>query len=220
MLQERVSRRRWLQLSNALFLLLPGCLSNGSDGVTESNSSPEPTHSGSLSELNSEGSARPAPSCPDGYESFTSGWVVEGSGPLGGFDLVIRQDTYEQGDELVAELRNVTDDRQVSGNKGKIDLQYQGPNGWHTVFGIPQDTNPIWTSEGIAHPPGEGFTWRLPLSQEGLSEGAIESFPSYQACQQIVPGKYRFVYWGITTEQEREEDFETDYALGEKFTVV
>lgn len=217
--QPSVSRRRLLALSGPAFLLLPGCLSAGSADGTPSTPSPIPSPTASEVEPRGEGAAGPAPECPDGYEPFRPGWVVEGPGPLGGFELTLDRETYDQGDELVAELRNVTDEQQVSGTKGKFDLQRHGPDGWHTVFGLPEGSNPIWTSEGIAHPPGEGFTWRLTLTQAALSNGEIDSFPSYHACQPIDPGDYRFVYWGITTQQERAEDFETDYALAERFTV-
>lgn len=174
----------------------------------------------SQSEPVGDGSAAPAPSCPDGYQSYDPWWVVEGSGPLGGFDLALDGETYEHGDELVAELRNVTDEEQMTGVKQMFDIQYQDGAGWHTIFDLPDNQDPIWPLVGLSHPPGDGFTWRLTLTQASLSDGEIESAESYHVCQPLKPGQYRFVYWGITTEQEREEDFETDYALGEPFTVA
>jgi len=163
-----------------------------------------------------DGSAEPAPSCPDEYSSFNPRWIVENSGPLGGFNLTINQRTIGIGDTITVSLRNVTDSTQMTGNKQKYDVQYRDSNGWHTIFGVVD--NYVWDDMGFGHEPDRGFTWQFSFSQEGLSN--LSDNNGYVVCAPINPGTYRFVYWGITTEQEKKEDYETDYALGIPFTVT
>lgn len=165
-----------------------------------------------------DGSASPAPNCTNGYRSIKPWWVGEGTGPLGGFELDLDRQSYERGEELVAKLRNVTDMEQMSGAKTKYDIQFKAAHGWRTVIGVPEEGHYPWPAIGIVHQPGEGFTWQMDLTQEGIS-GDSDPAESYRACGPMEPGTYRFIYWGITSEREREEDFETDYALGVPFTI-
>lgn len=195
-------RRQFLQFSaGGVGVGLPGCQS------IEKTESPTPTEVG----------AAPASSCPDGYKPLDPFYVVESSRPMDGFDLALNKETYSVGETLVAELVNVTNEVRSTGVKSKFDIQKQAEDGYHSIFGIPEDEDPIWPLVGIRHPPGEGFTWRLTLSLEGLSEGQIESAPSLQACQPIEPSKYRFVFWGITTPRERSDGLEGGF--GVPFTV-
>ena len=196
-------RRRFLQLGmSGIGIGLAGCQSS------------EKTESPTVSNIG----AAPAPSCPNGYQPLDPFYVVESSRPMDGFDLTLNKETYSVGETLVAELVNVTDETRSTGVKRKFDIQYAAANGYHSIFGIPEDEDPIWPKVGIRHPPDEGFTWELPLSYEGLSEGQIESAPSLQACQQIKPGQYRFVFWGITTPRERSGGKEGGF--GVPFTVL
>jgi hypothetical protein len=116
----------------------------------------------------------------------------------------------------MATLRDVAEEELRTGNKKKYDIQYRGEEGWHSIFGT--DGIAPWTDEAVPHQPGEGFRWELTFTQDGLSE-AVDHGPAYFVCNPLEPGTYRFVYWGVTPERERQEDFETDYALGVPFTV-
>lgn len=206
----RTRRQVLARLAAGGSLGLAGCVAGVPDGHAEPSATPATA---------GDGSAGPAPSCPDGAEPFDPSWVVLGSGPLAGFELRLDRSTYARGETLVVELRNVTDSRQSTGIAGKYDVQHRGEDGWHTVFGGPADRPLAWTDEGVLHPPGGGFTWRFALTREGLS-GGVAGGPDYRVCEPLRPGDYRFVYWGLTSEREREEGFETDYALGVPFGVV
>lgn len=153
--------------------------------------------------------ANPAPTCTEGYRSLEPWWIVKGSGPLAGFQLRLDGETYSEGDALIAELRNGTDQQQSAGNKAKYDIQYRGPNGWHTIIGVKEDEGFEWTDEGYLIPPGNGWTWRLTLTETGIWDGEYRG-QSYRACQPLNPGTYRFVFWGVG---------ESDEALGISFTV-
>lgn len=221
----RQSRRAVLRLSLvAASIVGAGCTSSNTTGTppptaTETERPREtPTESATPTPVETpigSGQAGPAPSCGD-YEPIDPGWVVAGRGPLGGFDLTLNRRELVRGDTLTPSLTNVTDAEQSTGNRKKYDIQFRGAEGWHSIFGT--DGIAPWTDEAVGHQPGEGFTWELTVTQDGLTE-AVDHGPAYYVCSPLEPGTYRFVFWGITTERERREDFETDYALGVPFTV-
>lgn len=166
-----------------------------------------------------DGEASPARSCRDGYHSIDPWWIVEGSGPLGGFDLTLDEDEISRDDILRARLTNVTDEERSTGTKQKFDIQYRAENGWHTIFGTVSE-HAGYIDLAVLHEPGAGFEWELRFTRDGLS-GTVDGHGelNHYACAPIESGTYRFVYWGITTERERRNDYETDYALGVPFTV-
>lgn len=55
------------------------------------------------------------------------------------------------------------------------------------------------------------------MTKDGLSETG-KARPDYFVCTPLRSGTYRFIYWGVVPEKQREED--TDYALGTQFTVT
>lgn len=223
----RQSRRDVLRLSLAAASIVgAGCTSSNTTGTPPPTASetdspretPTPTESPPPAPGETpigSGQAGPAPSCGD-YDPIDPGWVVAGRGPLGGFDLTLNRRELDIGDTLTPTLTNVTDREQSTGNRKKYDIQYRGADGWHSIFGT--DGIVPWTDEGVGHQPGTGFTWELTFTQDGLTE-AVDHGPAYYVCSPLEPGTYRFVFWGITTDRERREDFETDYALGVPFTV-
>lgn len=212
-----LSRRKLLGLTALGFASgLAGCNQSAAIPPNTTTRTTTPAQQSTATATPIDGRAGPAKSCTGEYASFHPGWVVEGPGPLGGFDLTLNQHTLTRGATLTASLRNVTDEPQTTGNKQKYDVQYKTSKGWRTIFGLKD--NYIWTDEGVGHKPGHGFTWRFPIAEDGLS--TLTDRGNYGVCTPLAPGTYRFVYWGITTEQEAQEDYETDYALGVPFTVT
>lgn len=210
-----LSRRKLLSLTAIGFsTALAGCNQSPASPDTTATDTTTTAQQTPATPQNRDGRAGPAPSCTGEYTSFTPHWVVEGSGPLAGFDLTTDQHTIALGDTLTVSLRNVTGKTQTTGNRRKYDVQYRDSNGWRTIFGV--EHNAAWTDIGVVHEPNHGFTWQFPFSRDGLSSLAGH----YGVCAPITPGTYRFVYWGITTEQEEKEDYETDYAIGTSFTVT
>jgi hypothetical protein len=65
--------------------------------------------------------------------------------PLAEFELNLDSEAYSKGDLLIAKLRNVTNQGQSAGNKAKYDIQYRGPNGWHTIIGVSEEEDFGWT---------------------------------------------------------------------------
>lgn len=219
-----LTRRDILGLTTTgLSLGLAGCSLTGTippsdTPATSSTDTTQTTDTPSTSTPRQNGRASPAPSCRDGYSSLDPGWVVEGPGPLGGFDLTLEPNSIAHGDTITATLENVTDEQQTTGYRKKYDIQYHGERGWHTIFGTEEETRAVWHDIGITHQPGEGFTWELTVTQDGLS-GAIDGKPTYHVCMPLKAGTYRFVYWGVTSQKEVQNNYETEYALGVTFTV-
>ena len=209
------SRRKLLSLTAIGFsTTLAGCNQSSASQNTIATDTTTTAQQTPATTQYQDGSAGPAPSCTGEYSSFNPRWVVEGSGPLAGFNLTLDQRTIALGDTLTVSLRNVTGNTQTTGNRRKYDVQYRGSNGWHTIFGV--EHNSVWNDIGVGHEPNHGFTWQFPFTRDGLSSLAGH----YGVCAPINPGTYRFVYWGITTEQEEKEDYETDYAIGVSFTIT
>ncbi|NLV14002.1 hypothetical protein [Haloarcula argentinensis] len=209
-----MQRRTVLATASTALFSLAGC-SQLSASQTPSQTDTKTTARASNTGTH-DGQAGPAPSCPDGYSTFDPNWVVEGSGPLAGFNLTADQREIAFGDTLTVSLRNVTNSTQTTGDRGKFDVQYQGSDGWQTIFGSKNDL--AWNLIGIKHKPAQGFSWQFPFTQDGLSN--IRNSDVFAVCASLTPGTYRFIYWGITTDREEQEDNKTDYALGVPFTVT
>ena len=120
--------------------------------------------------------------------------------------------TLSVGETLTVDLRNVTEGERYTGSRGKHDLQYAGEDGWHSVFGT--EDGAAYFSVAHSHAPGGGFRWEIPVSESGLDTG------QYKLCSPLDPGVYRFVYWGITTEAEKDGETDAEQALGVAFRVV
>ena len=118
------------------------------------------------------------------------------------------------GDTLTAHVLNVTDEPQETGVKKKYDIQYQGESGWHSIFGTKMD-QVFYNDLAYRHGLGEGLTWELPFTPDGLTGSSENTAAKYYVCDTLKPGTYRFVYWGITSEKLENRG----YGIGRPFTV-
>ncbi|WP_276259984.1 hypothetical protein [Haloglomus litoreum] len=218
------SRRRLLEALAIGATTISGCSSLTGMSSEESPSSGTP-ESGTLTSTPKETPlptpvknprASPAPTCREGYYSLSPWWVVVGPGPVGGFRLSLDQHSFAHGDTLTATLTNVTSTPRLTGNKSKFDIQYRSENGWHTILGNEYE-QPDFLDDGVRHEPEEGFTWKLPLTQQGLSNAGDE-YNRFQVCTSLAAGDYRFVYWGVSFQQRAKSDDE-EYAVGVRFTL-
>lgn len=134
---------------------------------------------------------------------------------LGGFELTTSKTTVSIGNSIMFRLKNTSESRHTTGNKQKYDVQRHTDDGWRSIYFA---SGPVmYTDEGIMHPPDAGFTWEFTLSQEGLQH-ANQS--NYSVCEDLSPGDYRFVYWGVIPPQEEASDFKDEYAISVRFTVT
>ncbi|WP_089816158.1 hypothetical protein [Halomicrobium zhouii] len=108
----------------------------------------------------------------------------------------------------------MTDEQRETGTKTKYDIQYQGKSGWHSIFGTKRE-QVAYNDLAYRHKPGEGLTWNLPVTADGLTGTFENAAANYHVCGPLEPGTYRFVYWGIMSEKLENRG----YGLGRSFTV-
>ena len=106
-----------------------------------------------------------------------------------GFEVSATPDTVAVGEELRIELRNTTDEPRTTGPKATYAIERRVEDGWRHVLQVPDAyTLPDTT---VTHQPGEGFTWRFPVTQKGFSADP------YTVCAPLQSGTYHFTYWGF-----------------------
>jgi hypothetical protein len=141
---------------------------------------------------------------PQFYESgvsWGSGGGVDGDG---GLELrVVDPDgddggeaaAFERGDEVRIELTNVSSREAYVGNQGKYNLELRTEAGWTEIRGADGDTAFDYTDEALGVRPGETLTWEFEMTESGLIEGGPHA-DALRVCPDLVPGRYRFVFWG------------------------
>lgn len=133
---------------------------------------------------------------------------------LEGFTMSVDPAEIEHGDAITVSLTNENDETRITGTRHKFTIHRRHQSEWESVF--TEDEHSIWDAVGISHEPGDGFTWELTVSREGFAAAENRLEP----CAAVRPGTYRFVYWGVDGERERETDYEREYGIGAVFTVV
>jgi len=144
-------------------------------------------------------------SCEEEYNRRVRGrYDTVSEGPVDGFDLTLSTETVPLSGELTVQLENVATDKRVTESKQKYLIERRTDPGWQSIFrGPPEATRGL---DAIHHPPGEVYTWTLPVTQSGLAYGW------YHVCEPLTTGTYRFVYFGIGDQG--------DPALGAQCTVM
>lgn len=111
------------------------------------------------------------------------------------FALRVDERAYELGDTVTITLTNVSDTFLTTGTEAKYSLEIETAEGWQDVRGTRSEDPVPYTDLGYEHPPGEGFEWRLELTDDGLLRGH-ENQDRLDVCPSLQPGRYRFVQWG------------------------
>lgn len=137
--------------------------------------------------------------------------VVE-TDQLGGFTMTANPGAVNHGNTVTIRMMNATSSDQYTGNRRKFTIHEPTADGWQSVYAHSEH---VWNDIGIEHPPGEGFTWEIGASQSGFSDAPN----GLSACSSVGPGTYRFVYWGLATDEEEASDWEKEYGLGVEFSV-
>ena len=159
---------------------------------------------------------REPPACEEDVHRLSSPVDEVRYGSLGGFTLTASENAVVPGNPMTFRLENTTEAGRVTGNKRKHDIQRRVDGEWRSIYWVKSE---MYNALGVHQPPGNGFQWTFTVSRDGL-EQSRQSNTSYSVCDAIVPGDYRFVYWGVSRHEERESDYETEYAVGARFTVV
>lgn len=106
------------------------------------------------------------------------------------FALRVAETSYERGDTVEISLTNVTDREVSTGNRRKFNLQVYTEDGWQDVRGG-SESSFGYTDVAIGHAPGEGFEWRIELTEDAVAGDRFE------VCPDLSAGRYRFAYFGV-----------------------
>jgi hypothetical protein len=139
-----------------------------------------------------ESTSTPTATCEEGLRRLRIDFPADFELAYGqgfGFELTAEPEAVAVGDDLTITLRNTTDEPQTTGPKGKYAIERRIEDGWRHVLQVPEGYSP--PDGRVTHRPGEGFTWRLPVSREGFSAGP------YTVCAPLRSGEYHFTYWGF-----------------------
>jgi len=125
-------------------------------------------------------------------------WAEEADVQYGGFEtdgettfaLRVAETSYERGDTVEISLTNVTDREVSTGNRRKFNLQVYTEDGWQDVRGG-SESSFGYTDVAIGHAPGEGFEWRIELTEDAVAGDRFE------VCPDLSAGRYRFAYFGV-----------------------
>ena len=93
------------------------------------------------------------------------------------------------------ELTNVSSRTASVGNQGKYNLELRTEAGWTEIRGGDEDATFEYTDEAIGVDPVETLTWEFEMTESGLVEGGPHA-DSLRVCPDLVPGRYRFVFFG------------------------
>lgn len=110
------------------------------------------------------------------------------------FELRLLQVPDDVGDTLRVALRNASDATAHTGNRYHYDVRERTNDGWRSILRI--EPRSSWTSEGVPHDPGTGFTWEFEFSADGLSR-ENETNPTHHVCSKLTGGDYEFAYFGL-----------------------
>lgn len=132
----------------------------------------------------------------DGFERHPAGYSdgdVE-LGSAGGFSLSANGRAFEYGDVLELTLRYGNLGSEIVGSEEKYNVELRTESGWVDVRG--SGGTIAYTDLGHEKWTGQGWDWRIPLTESGIAEA---SSLAVSVCPALVTGRYRFVYWGVDT---------------------
>lgn len=121
-------------------------------------------------------------------------------GEFDGFEIETTRERVPVGGTIGVRLRNRSGDRRTVGVQSKFDVQRHvertdGPDDWRSVYHTPDGL--LVSQVGRSVEPGTALGWRLRLTPDGLSHRVSRRGEPAVVCEPLVPGSYRFVFWGL-----------------------
>lgn len=182
----------------------------GGDGVLDPGALPggvrpddEPEALPAAFECDAEGFER-HPQVYEGAVNWGSGGGAgdDGDGPLALRAVIPGDDgpaseplSIGRGTRFRIELTNVSGRGAYVGNQGKYNLELRTETGWTEIRGAEEGATFEYTDEALGVRPGETLTWEFEMTESGLIEGGPHA-DVLRVCPDLVPGRYRFVFWG------------------------
>lgn len=112
------------------------------------------------------------------------------------FALRVDALTAEYGETVTVSLTNTTAESVLTGNETKYAIEQYTTAGWQAVRVLSSGTPGPYDDDGITHASGDGFDWRVELTEAGIA-GLPSQDSGLAVCPDLRPARYRFVYWGI-----------------------
>lgn len=126
-----------------------------------------------------------------GYDPDEVTW-----GDMGDLALRVSDLAFEYGETAHLTLANTSRSAQVTGPRHHYNLEMQTEEGWRDVRGWSDGEPRSYGDEGVRHGAGEGFSWGIPLSEDGIVDVALHD-DALAVCPPLASGRYRFAFWGI-----------------------
>ncbi|APX96176.1 hypothetical protein [Natronorubrum daqingense] len=120
-------------------------------------------------------------------------------GDADAFALRVMDLSYDYGESATFELVNTSSEEQLTSTSTRWNLQLYTENGWEEVRGTTEDRRLEHTDEEVSHEPGDGFSWTIELTEDGISEAGPVS-DSVAVCPELRAGRFRFIYTGYAPE--------------------
>lgn len=184
------------------------CFSGCVDSFSAATSDETPTRTDTSTDIDSTPTPWSTVEDCEGYEPVLPADSVH-EGVVGGLSLTVDQASLAVGETLTVRLENTSSEEQKSGQKREYVVEQRGPDGWTSIFWAEEPADVGWYPGGVSHLPGQGYVWKLPVTESGL-----DSAHDFRVCRSIEPGQYRFVYFGVVSDQNDAD------AIGAQFTVT
>jgi len=196
---NHMERRGFLAYTTLSVLCgLSGCSGIASD--SPSDTSPKSRESPNQWQIRPDGDPMTVPqelTCSD--DAFTRHWTIPEDrqitwGSVEQLTLRINELSVNYGDTVRINLTNTAPESVETGNRRKFVVELYTAAGWQPVRGTTRETQIVYADDAVSHQPDDGFSWELRLTETGLAHAGKD----LKVCPDLVTGRYRFVYWGLT----------------------
>ncbi|SDR43749.1 hypothetical protein SAMN04489842_4002 [Natronobacterium texcoconense] len=188
-----MNRRQFL--ASATIVCLSGCQSILASGEISPSREPETV---------------PSPlNCDDNEFDRLSNRGPGEVGDAGPFSLRINDTSFRYGDTAKITLRNTSLTSEYTATRDHYNILVYTDAGWEEVRGITEGYMD-YTDVERSHRPGNVYEWTLELTDNGLVDDNAE----LEVCPALQPGRYRFVYFGVTDSIAVEFDLHRDEDSG------
>lgn len=119
-----------------------------------------------------------------GYDEGEVAW-----GDAGSYALRVNKQSFDYGETATITLTKWSLSKNNTGARGSYNFELYTEAGWQEVR-VTEGPMDIPSHE-VGQPPGGGFEWEFPLTEDGIAG------QGYEVCPDLQSGRYRFTYWGL-----------------------
>lgn len=124
------------------------------------------------------------------------------------WDMSASPDPVALNDEVTFRMENVSGATVGTwGSSSMTAIQFRDGGEWTEITYF---HDVAWGDGEAYHAPGDGWEWTADVSR-----GSLADLGKFAICADLVPGSYRFLYWGISRDER-----EFEHAIGTEFEVT